>query len=180
MARGAEPADDTVLGRQLIDVRRPPSADFQGSPQNNTTEVVTTTATAWLQLRLKKHYLFALSLHKPSLSFAQSLHGRLLLLLRLSLPLCSLARTVSSRFPPPPRLSSPVRYRTCVVMYTACFVRGDFGIRRGRPHTRQPGQTDRQNSVGLRSDTAPRGARRLVRIQNLTSVGFGVAGYPHI
>ena len=98
MARGAEPADDTVLGRQLIDVRRPPSADFQGSPQNNTTEVVTTTATAWLQLRLKKHYLFALSLHKPSLSFAQSLHGRLLLLLRLSLPLCSLARTVSSRY----------------------------------------------------------------------------------
>ena len=140
MARGAEPADDTVLGRQLIDVRRPPSADFQGSPQNNTTEVVTTTATAWLQLRLKKHYLFALSLHKPSLSFAQSLHGRLLLLLRLSLPLCSLARTVSSRFPPPPRLSSPVRYRTCVVMYTACLCKGR--ICRGRPQ--QLARTDRQ------------------------------------
>ena len=37
-------------------------------------------------------------------------------------------RTVSSRFPPPLRLSSPVRYRTCVVMYTACLCKGGFVV----------------------------------------------------
>ena len=37
-----------------------------------------------------------------------------------------LARTVSLRFRRPPRLSSPVRYRTCVVMYTACLCWGVF------------------------------------------------------
>ena len=117
--------------------------------------IITTTATAQLQLCLQKHYLFALSLHKPSLSSAQSLHGRLLLLLRLALLRCSLARTVSSRFPPPPRLSSPVRYRTCVVMYTACLCKG--GICRGRPQ--QPARTVRQTPfVCVPSITAGRAA----------------------
>ena len=112
--------------------------------------IITTTATAQLQLCLQKHYLFALSLHKPSLSSAQSLHGRLLLLLRLALLRCSLARTVSSRFPPPPRLSSPVRYRTCVVMYTACLCKG--GDLSRAPTSDSPDrQTDTiVNSVGLR------------------------------
>jgi hypothetical protein len=48
--------------------------------------------------------------------------------LSLSALLARLARTVSSRFPPPPRLSYPVRYRTCVVMYTACLCKGGFVV----------------------------------------------------
>ena len=82
-----------------------------------------------------------------------------LLRLRSALVLCSPRPHRSSRFPPPPRLSSPVRYRTCVrcvVMHTACLCKGG-GICRGRPQ--QPARTDRQASfVCLPSITAGRAA----------------------